>query len=137
KYLTSFDVLIPSWEQGYIEASDPLTRPPRPPSLVDAYHKLSLASGISLGEAQGNCPRRRGIRQMGESAPEGRQTRRNNLSPIRILSPLPGLVSCMTLTHGWRRGLRSDAALRGYPMTPTLHHLGHKLHQSLTFFVSK
>jgi len=46
----------------------------------------------------------RGIRQMGESAPEGRQTRRNNLSPIRILSPLPGLGSCIKLTHGWRHG---------------------------------
>jgi len=30
---------------------------------------------------------------MGESAPEGRKTRRNNLSPIRILPPLPGLGS--------------------------------------------
>ena len=59
----------------------------------------------------------RGISQMGESAPEGRRTRRNNLSPLRILSPLPGLGSCMTLTHGWRRGLSSDAP----PGLPTMH----------------
>src|SRR2546430_12114987 len=78
---------------------------------MKAYHPhyapLALASERRKIIAHGVS---RGIGQVGESAPEGRQTRRNTLSPIRILSPLPGLGSCMTLTHGW---LSSDA-LRGY-----------------------
>ena len=39
----------------------------------------------------------RGIREMDEGAPEGRKIRRNNLSPMQILSIVPGLVSWMPL----------------------------------------
>jgi|SRR5947208_12987326 len=52
------------------------------PLVLASERRKIIAHGVSHG-----------IRQMGQSAQEGRQPRRNNLSPMRISFPLPGLAA--------------------------------------------